>query len=106
MRGIVESIERDALAVVESFRFAAGAALVAELGIGLLDVRGIGQHGEAQVDGCGGGVDGARESVADEGGQIAGVVHMRVGEDHGIDGGGGEGEMAVAIEGLLAASLI
>src|SRR5580704_4614303 len=106
VRGIVERVERGALAVVESLRFAIRAPLVAELSIGLLDVRGVGEHGEVEVDGCGGGVDGPAESVAHQGRKIARVVHMRVGENYGIDGIDREREMTVAFEGFLASSLI
>ena len=86
VRGVVEGVKRSAFAVVESLRFALGAALVAELGVGLLDVRGVGE----QV----GAGDGARKLVEVEaargpredfdsaqrrgGGGIGSISHHRV----------------------------
>ena len=51
-------------------------------------------------------VDGAAKTVADQSRQVAGVIHVRMGQDYRIYGVGGEREMAVALEGLLAPSLI
>jgi len=46
------------------------------------------------------------ESVPDERRQIAAVVDMRVGEHHGINGSCTEGQVAVAMLGILAAALV
>src|SRR5260221_206025 len=82
------------------------AAFVDELGVRFLDVGGIEQHRAAQVD-CGWSrVNGPVEPVADERGQVAAVVDVRVGEHHGVDGAGWKRQVAVAILRILAASLI
>ena len=82
------------------------AVFIDELGVGFLDMRGVGEHGAAKVDGRGSGVDRPTESVAHQGWEIAGMVHVRVRENHGSDGRDGKGKMAVAIEGFLPVSLI
>ncbi len=75
-------------------------------GVGLLDVRAVLQHGQAEVDGGGGGVDGAAIALRGEQRQVAGVVDMRVGQDDGTELGGGQSQVGVDLAGLLPLALV
>ena len=62
--------------------------LLQELGVLLLDVRGIGQHHGAEVARRGSGEDRAVEALAHQEGKPAGVVDVRVAQHHGVDSPG------------------
>ena len=80
-------------------------ALVDELGVLLLDVRGVAQHHVAEALCRGRAVDGAAESLAHQRGQIAAVIDVGVGEHDRVDRGGVEGEGAVADPRLVSPSV-
>ena len=95
-----EGIERD------DGRLAAAVGLLVQVGgVGLLDVGGIAQHDGQEIGGGRRGVDGFRVALLDEGGDVAAVVDVSVGEDHGVDLGGIEPEGLVDLVGFLAAAL-
>ena len=83
----------------------AGAPLVHVGHVLFLDVAAVPQHGAAQVARGGSGVDIAPEAVLDQVRDVAGVVDVRVGEDHRVDGAAVEGQIAVPLEGFLAPAL-
>jgi len=85
---------------------AAGGAAVEEVGVFFLDEGGIEEHGAAKVARGGGGEDGTLETAGGEVREVAGVVDVGVGEDNGVDFGGGEGEVFIALGGFRAAALI
>ena len=78
--GILERIERLG-------RGAAGASGLAPppLGLGHLDVRRVAQHDAAQVARRLGGVDRAAKALLIQQRQVAGVVHVRVRDEHELD---------------------
>ena len=81
-------------------------ALVQEFGVLLVDVGGVPQHPVAAIDRGGGGVNRSGKAVADQRGQIAAMVHVGMRQDHRVDGGAGEGQLAILAVGVLAAALI
>ncbi len=58
---------------------------VVELGVFFLQVSGIGEQNAAEVDGRGGGIDRTVKALLDQARNPAGVIEMRVGENHRID---------------------
>jgi hypothetical protein len=81
-----------------------------ELGIGLLDPCRVGEHDRAEIARRMCTIDRRGEALGsvamDEGGEIARVVDVGVGEDEHVDLGGVDRELPVDLEGLLAPSLI
>ena len=61
------------------------AALVGELRVFFLQVRGVGQHQPAQIGGAAGAMHRALESLRDQPRQPAAVIDVRVREDDGVD---------------------
>ena len=92
--------------IVEAFRAAMFPAAVAELDVFLLEKRGIGQHGTAQVDGGRSGVDWPRVAVVHQGGKISAVIDVGVRKNHAVDAGHRKGKMTVALKRVAAASLV
>ena len=70
------------------------------------DVGAVAEHRVAEVARGLGGVDGAAVASADEGGEVAAVVDVRVREEDAVDRTGIDGQLAVALEGLLAVALV
>jgi hypothetical protein len=70
----------------------AGPAAVELLDLEFLDMGAVGQHRAGQVDCRRGCVDGAGEALLDELRQQAGMIDMRVAEDHRRDLTRREGE--------------
>ena len=98
--GVLEGIEGD------DGGLSAPVGLLVQIGgVGLLDVGGIAQHDRQKVGGGGGGMDGVAVALLGQGGDVAAVVDMGVGQDHGIHGDGIESEGAVDFVGVLAAAL-
>ena len=83
-----------------------GAMFVEPLQISRLDARGVGEHDLAEITRREGRVDVSLETVARERGKVAAVVDVGVGEDHGVDARGIEGEVTVAVVCFVAAALV
>ena len=98
--GVVHRVERD-----DRLEALAVGLLVQVGGVLLLDVRGVAQHDRAERGRGGRGVDRAAVALARERGQVAAVVDVRVGKDHGIETADVEREAAVDLARLLAAAL-
>ena len=77
--GILFGVERQRRVML------AEAALVRELRVLFLQVRGVGQHQLAQVGRAAGAVHRALEALRDEPRQPAGVIDVRVRQDDGVD---------------------
>ena len=73
-----------------------------DLGLALLDARGVLQHDGDQVARRRGAVDRPREALADEIGQVAAVVDMGMAEQHRIDIRRRERELPIAFVHFLA----
>ena len=70
-------------------------AAVAPFGLGFLDVRGVHQHYLHQIAGRGGRVDLPAETVFIKQRQLAGVVDVRVSQQHAFDLRGTDGQLRV-----------
>src|SRR5436305_1504093 len=92
--------------VVQALGAAMLATAVAELGVLLLQIRGIGQHGPAQVDGRRRCVDRSRVPIVHERRKISAVIDMGVGENYAVDTGHREWEMTVTLQRVAPASLV
>jgi len=57
-----------------------------------LDVRGVGQHQRAQIPRAGCAEDAALESLGNQAREVSAVVEVRMGQDDGVDGSGGDGQ--------------
>ena len=73
------------------------ALAVFPLGLKLLDVRGVAQHDAAEVAGRVGRADRAAEAQLGQQGKAAGVVDVRVGQQHIVDFARREGDFLVLI---------
>ena len=104
--GVDHTVQGRAFAVVSAYLLAILSPAVAELGVFLLDERGIREHRQTQIDGCRRRVDGAGISIAYKRRQIAAMVNVCVRKDHAIDAGDGKRKLAIAFPGLLASPLI
>ena len=82
-----------------------GAFFVDVFDVFYLDVGRVAEHDVAEVNGGWGGEDVAAEAVFHECGDVAAVVYVRVREEEFVDGGGVEGEVAVAFECFFAVAL-
>ena len=99
----------DVLVAVE--RLEGGAALGDAAAVDDLDVvsgdeGAVAEHRVAEVARGLGGVDGAAPACADEGGEVAAVVDVRVREEDAVDRPGVHHQPPVALEGLLAVALV
>lgn len=83
-----------------------GAFFVDEDSVLFLDVRGVQEHVVTEVGGGFGAMDFAVETVATKDRDDATVVNVGVAEDHGVDGGGIEGEFGAVFDGFVAMALI
>ena len=83
-----------------------GVLLVDEAGVAFRDVRGVAQHGIAEIDGGGISVDWAVEAVPNEQWQVATMVDMRVRQHHRVDGARGEGKFTIDSLGFFTAALV
>jgi len=84
----------------------AAALLVDVFHVARLEVGGVPEHDVAEVHGGGRGIDRPAVATASQGGQVAAVVYVGVGEDDGVEVVGLEGEVAVALEGFLSLALV
>ena len=84
-----EALERTVHVLLDVERLDRGprgvAALVQVAGVGLVEVRRVGEHGPAQVAGGGGRVDATGVAAPDQGRQRTAVVDVGVGEDDGLE---------------------
>lgn len=94
------------VAVVLEDGAAALSAFIEKLRVFLLQVSRIEKHAFAEIESGGGGVDVAGVAVASEGGEVAAVVDVGVGEDDAGEGFDRHGEVAVALVGIGAAALV
>jgi len=81
-------------------------AAIAKFDVLLLEKCRIGQHGTAQVDGSGRGINGSAVPVVNQSGKISTVVDVGVRKNHSVDPGDRKREMTVAFKRVAAASLV
>ena len=113
LRGVVLGVERrdGRGAGRHADGFAPVAPLAEELGVGFLDVRAVLEHGHAEVDGGGRGVDGPAIALLPQQRQVAAVVDVRVRQDDRVQRARGKllgrkRKMRVDVGCLLATALI